>query len=110
MSGIRKLLLVLLTAALLSGCSARTVDELYCLPKRSEEFNNLQSAISKEMDGLEYCAPLTGENLQTLQMADLDGDGADEYLVYAKSESQSVLNVLIFCQSKGRYSPLAVSI
>lgn len=103
MSGIRKLLLVLLTAALLSGCSARTVDELYCLPKRSEEFNNLQSAISKEMDGLEYCAPLTGENLQTLQMADLDGDGVQEYLLFTKGASDKPLQILIFREEDEKY-------
>ena len=74
-----KLISVLLAALLLSGCGMRTVHELYQLPKRSEENNNLQSVIDSVMNGLEYCAPLSGEHPQTVQMADLDGDGVQEY-------------------------------
>lgn len=94
--------LLLAVALLLTGCM-KSVDQLYRLPKRSEEFTELQSAIDEAMIGLSYCAPRSGENQQAVQMADLDGDGAVEYLVYAKSESQSVLSVLIFAQSKGEY-------
>lgn len=94
--------MLLAVTLLLSGCM-KSVDQLYRLPKRSDEFTELQAAIDEAMVGLSYCAPRSGENQQAVQMADLDGDGADEYLVYAKSESQSVLNVLIFRQSKGGY-------
>ena len=42
----RKLCLLIIAAALLlSGCAMRRVDEMYALPRRSEEFNHLQSAI-----------------------------------------------------------------
>ena len=71
-----KIVSLLLAVLILSGCGMRTVHELYQLPKRSEEYNNLQSAIDSVMNGLEYCAPLFGQHLQTVQMADLDGDGA----------------------------------
>ena len=33
--------LLLAFVLLLSGCSMRTIDELYCLPKRSEDYLNL---------------------------------------------------------------------
>ena len=33
------LMLVMLTALLFGGCTMRTVEEMYALPKRSEEFN-----------------------------------------------------------------------
>jgi len=93
----RILLLILLLAALtvLSGCMA-TLDQMYCLPVRSEDVQNLQSAISKAMTGLEYCAPLSGENQQTVQSADLDGDGEMEYLVFAKGSSEKPMKILIF--------------
>ena len=60
------LCLSLATALLLCGC-ARTINELYSPPKRSEEYSRLQSAIDIAMAGLEYCAPLTGENQQAVQ-------------------------------------------
>lgn len=89
------IILVLLAALTLSGCM-RTVDEMYRLPKRSEEFQDLQVAMDKAMSGLEYCAPLAGENQQTVQMADLNGDGIQEYLLFAKSDSERPLRILIF--------------
>lgn len=89
------LCLGLLTALLLCGC-ARTINELYSPPKRSEEYSRLQSAIDIAMAGLEYCAPLTGENQQAVQMADLNGDGIEEYLVFAKGNSEKPLQILIF--------------
>ena len=98
----RKLLpiLALLTALLLSGCAMRTIDELYTPPKRSEEYSRLQSAIDIAMAGLEYSAPLTGENQQAVQMADMDGDGVEEYLVFAKGNSDKPMQILIFNQEE----------
>ena len=56
------ILWLLIAVMLLTGCSMRTLDELYCVPKRSEEQNNLQRAIDQNMDGLVYCAPLSSLN------------------------------------------------
>ncbi len=90
----------MLTALLFSGCALRTVDEMYRLPKRSKEYNHLQSAIDIAMAGLDYSAPLSGENQQTVQSADLDGDGKDEYLVFAKGTSENPMQILIFGQDE----------
>ena len=98
-----KLTALLLALLLLSGCGMRTVDELYCLPKRSEDYNNLQSAIDAVMNGLQYCAPLSGENLQTVQMADLDGDGNPEYLLFAKGTTEKPLHILVFREVDQEY-------
>lgn len=103
MRGLKRILLPLLAALLLSGCAMQTLDELYCLPKRSEAYKHLQSAIDSAMDGREYCAPLSGENLQTVQMADLDGDGVDEHLLFSKAASDSPLQILIFRQTEEEY-------
>ena len=91
--------LLLVAALFLNGCM-RTVDQMYFPPKRSDDYNNLQSAIDSAMSGLEYCAPLSGENQQTVQLADLDGNGVDEYIVFAKGASEKPLQVLIFSQQE----------
>ena len=97
----RILLLLMLTAALLlSGCTMRTVEEMYALPRRSEEYQELQSAIDTAMYGLTYSSPRSGENQQTVQLADLDGDGVEEYLVFAKGASEKPLQVLVFSQEE----------
>ncbi len=99
-----KLIILLLgTVLILAGCSMRTVEDMYRLPKRSDDYNDLQAAIDSAMTGLEYCAPLTGENRQTVQMADLDGDGITEYLLFAKSTQEMPLRILVFREQDGTY-------
>ena len=93
------LLSAALTALLFGGCAMRTVEEMYALPKRSDAYNEMQSAIDTAMYGMTYASPLSGENQQTVQMADLDGDGEDEILVFAKGASEKPLQVLIFQQT-----------
>lgn len=94
---------MLLAALLLTGCTAHTVDKMYCLPKRSEEYADVQSAINSAMGGLEHSAPRSGENQQTVQMADLDGDGTSEYLVFAKGNAERPLRILVFDEVDGVY-------
>jgi len=94
------LMTVMLTALLFAGCTMRTVEEMYALPRRSDEFNEMQSAIDTAMYGMTYASPQSGENQQTVQMADLDGDGTDEILVFAKGASEKPLQVLIFTQDE----------
>lgn len=83
---------------LLSGCSMRTADQMYVLPKRSQQDSNLQMQIDAAMKDESYCAPLIGENRQTVQTADLNGDGIREYLVFAKGSSERPLRIHIFAQ------------
>ena len=94
----------LLAALLLNGCAMRTIEELYHVPKRSEESTHLQSAIDMGMAVLDYAAPLSGENQQAVQTADLNGDGTEEYLVYAKGTSEKPMKLLILEQNaEGTY-------
>lgn len=95
--------LLLLMVLLLTGCGLKTVDQLYCLPKRSETDNNLRTVIDEAMDGLTFSAPTYGDNRQTVQAADLDGDEVDEYLVFATDNSDKPLKILIFCQLASGY-------
>ena len=96
---------LVLVALILSGCML-TVDEMYRIPKRSDAYNNLQSAIDSAMQGLSYCAPLTGENQQTVQMADLDGDGVQEYILFARSSDDRPLRMLVFAQQGDEFAAI----
>ena len=100
------MLALVITVLALAGCGTMTVDQLYSLPKRSTKFNNLQTAIDGAMGGLEYAAPVSGENQQTVQMADLDGDGEDEYLLFARGSGEKPLQILIFGRSGENYTLL----
>lgn len=92
------LLLLLALSTVLTGCNMPTVDQLYCLPKRYSADSNLQEVIDEAMEDLQYCAPVSGNNQQTVQSADLDGDGKDEYLLFAKDNSEKPLKILIFSE------------
>ena len=98
------LLLLLASAMLISGCAMRTVDQMYAPPKRSAEYQDLQKAIDEAAPGVQYSAPLSGENQQTVQMADLDGDGEGEYLLFARDSSQKPLRVLVFGKTEEGYA------
>lgn len=97
----------LLTALLLSGC-AMTIDEMYCLPRRSEEYNDLQGAIDAVMNGMVYWAPISGENQQTVQLADLDGDNVMEALLFAKGSGEKPLKIFVFKRINGEYENVAL--
>ncbi len=96
MRKIVKLWLCILSVLLLCGCEMRTVDEMYAPPKRSEDFNSLQRVINSSMNGLEYSAPLSGENQQIVQTVDLDGDEVPECLLFARGGDDLPLHILIF--------------
>ena len=85
------LTMALFAALLFSGCAMPTVEDMYALPKRSQEYSHLQTAIDTAMYGMSYSAPRSGDNQQTVQMADLDGDGVDEYIVFAKGATEKPL-------------------
>ena len=90
--------LAALLCLLLSGCFVKTVDELYTLPRHSDEYDNLQKAIDEVMAaaGCEYCAPISGSNQQSVQLADLDGDGEEEAIVFAKTSDEKPLKAYVF--------------
>ena len=99
-----------LSAALslsLAGC-VMTVDQMYVPPRRSESYKNLQAVIDASMTDLSYCAPITGENRQSIQMADLTGDGVKEVMVFVKGSDEHPLQVLIFRLKNGEYEQLSV--
>lgn len=101
-----RLLLFVLAALLalpLGGCVLQTVDKMYSLPKRSAEERGLQAQINKVLVSADYCAPLAGENQQAVQLVDLDGDGDDEALLFAKGTDEKPLKLYIFHKQDGAY-------
>ncbi len=103
MQKIRLWLMLGMAALLMSGCYMTTVDELYCLPERSEAYTNLQSVMNQASAGMEYSAPLSGENRQIVQMSDLDGDGKEEVILFARDNSETPLHIFIFSSKDGEY-------
>lgn len=95
---------MLVAALMLTGCTMRTVGQMYQLPKRSEDYSNLQSVMDKAMTGLKFSAPISGDNQQSVQMADIDGDGEQEYLVFCKGSAELPLRILVFDRVAGTYT------
>ena len=87
---------------MLCGC-VMTVDEMYCLPRRSEGYANLQSVMESAMGDMAFSAPISGENQQPVQMADLNGDGIEEVIVFAKGTQEKPLHIMIFSREAENY-------
>ncbi len=100
-------LLICLTG--LSGCVFSSVEEMYALPKSSEAYVNLQAKINTEKGSAEYIAPLSGENRQTIQLVDVDGDGTQEAVAFFRdAQAEAPLKIVFFRQdAEGEYQPWA---
>lgn len=77
--------LILCLCFLLTGCLFNSrVEDLYCLPQLPEEYTELKNKIDDILsDGAEYAAPLSGSNVQPVQLVDLDGDGTEEAVAFS---------------------------
>ena len=94
----KKAALLLLAALLLplTGC-LRSVEELYALPRQSAEYYTLQNQIERVLStGAEYCAPVSGDRRQAVQLADLDSDGQEEAIVFFRTQGEKPLKIYIF--------------
>ena len=80
----------------LSGCSFGTIDELYSLPKASEQYLQLEElALLERAEGFAYSAPIAGNYRQSILFYDLDSDGNDEALVFFRGNDQ-ILKICIY--------------
>ena len=88
---------VLLTL-LLCGCFRVSADELYSLPKASEEYMRLQVKIDEVLaSGAEYSPPTGGEHRQSVQLIDIDGDGENEAVAFFVARAEdNPLRIYIF--------------
>ncbi len=101
------LVALLLCLTGLSGCVFSSVEEMYALPKSSEAYVNLQAKINTEKGNAEYIAPLSGENRQTIQLVDVDGDGTQEAVAFFRdAQAEAPLQIAFFRQDEdGEYQP-----
>ena len=74
---------------LTSGCGfAFSPEELYSLPALPAEYTELNNCINQIIDGgAEYAAPVSGTNIQPVQMKDLDGDGQQEAVAFFRNSA-----------------------
>lgn len=91
----------------LSGCMMQTADKMYSLPKRSEEFSELQLQLNRVMSSVEYAAPIAGDNQQAVQLSDLDGDGEEEALLFSKGADERPLKIYVFDKQGDSYVNIA---
>ena len=93
----------------LSGCVFGNVDEMYALPRSSEAYVALQSLINAEKGSAEFIAPLQGDNRQTIQLVDIDGDGTQEAVAFFRdAAAPDPLTIVLFKQDEdGEYSVYA---
>lgn len=88
-----------LMAVILCACNfTLSPEKLYSLPKLPKEYAALDKCISEILnDGAEYAAPLTGADIQPVQLKDLDGDDQEEALAFfRKSSDEKPLKICIF--------------
>ncbi len=73
-------------------------EELYALPELPERYTALNKQLSAiQESGAEYAAPVSGSNIQPVQMVDLDGDGREEALAFFRqSDGEKPLKIHIF--------------
>lgn len=100
--------LAALLALLLTGCgfSDESVEELFQLPRMPEEYTGLTRELEDLIaQGYEYASPTGGRNVQSVQMADLDGDGQQEALAFFRlNNDEKPLKIFVFRLEGETYS------
>lgn len=113
-----KLLAAVLAAGMvlsLCGCGgiaefAVNPQELYRLPELPDKYMALNSQLNAILDaGAEYAAPISGTNIQPVQMVDLDGDGREEAVAFFRAANdEKPLKICIFSAQGESYEQAAV--
>ena len=117
MGALRRLTIGLVTLCMalsLAGCAAPKLtldpEELYALPELPERYTALNQQLSAIQEGgAEYATPVSGSNIQPVQMMDLDGDGREEALAFFRqSDGEKPLKIYIFTADGDSYRQVAV--
>ena len=96
--------IIALCAVILSGCLRITADELYRLPRASDEYLKLQQQIDYVLNsGAAFSPPTGGPNRQAVQLRDLNSSGEDEVIVFFSVPGESTLAIYIFKLLDGDY-------
>ena len=117
MGALRRLTIGLVTLCMalsLAGCAAPKLtldpEELYALPELPERYTALNQQLSAIQEGgAEYATPVSGSNIQPVQMVDLDGDGREEALAFFRqSDGEKPLKIYVFTDNGDSYAQTAV--
>ena len=101
-------LCMLLTA---SGCGfTLSPEDLYSLPQLPAEYTELNNSINAVIEsGAEYAAPVSGSNIQPVQLEDLNGDGEEEAVAFFRNTAdERPLKIYIFTPKDDTYEQTAV--
>ena len=96
------LLLMMSLSLVLAGCAMPKLtldpEELYALPELPARYTTLNQQLNAiQESSAEYAAPVSGSNIQPVQMVDLDGDGREEALAFFRqSDGEKPLKIHIF--------------
>ncbi len=86
----RRIIACLILILTLSGCTTERVEGSLRVPEMPAEFIEFNDELSKiKAQGLELVAPQGGTNRQSVQLADLDGDGVDEGIAFFREMANS---------------------
>lgn len=104
-----------LVLACATGCGARVgftlnPQDLYGLPKLPAKYTELNNRLNAILDsGAEYAAPVSGANIQAVQLTDLDGDAREEAVAFFRSAGdEKPLKIYIFHAGEDTYELSAV--
>ena len=93
------------------GCGfSLSPEDLYSLPQLPEEYTELNIRLNQVMEsGAEYAAPVSGNNIQPVQLEDLNGDGEEEAVAFFRNAAdERPLKIYIFTPRGQSYEQAAV--
>ena len=108
------LLMMMSLSLVLAGCAMPKLtldpEELYALPELSARYTTLNQQLNAiQESSAEYAAPVSGSNIQPVQMVDLDGDGREEALAFFRqSDGEKPLKIYVFTDNGNSYTQTAV--
>lgn len=104
----KKILLILMCLASMSGCMMKLGDELLVAPKPSMDYIALQNKIDSEISsGKVMSAPDSGSNRNTVQLIDIDADAEEEAIAFFRESAVSgVFNTIIYKKEQDKYFEL----
>ena len=108
------LLLMMSLSLVLAGCAMPKLtldpEELYALPELPARYTTLNQQLNAiQESSAEYAAPVSGSNIQPVQMVDLDGDGREEALAFFRqSDGEKPLKIYVITNNGNSYTQTAV--
>ena len=108
------LMMMMSLSLVLAGCAMPKLtldpEELYALPELPARYTTLNQQLNAiQESSAEYAAPVSGSNIQPVQMVDLDGDGREEALAFFRqSDGEKPLKIYVFTDNGNSYTQTAV--